>query len=169
MMRENQSSKNSKPVKLKLSSALDSLSLFLQWQQLLLRLPWRSINALIENRSSRPLGIWAPPHKAFDVVRACSAIKLDSYFPERLKPMTNTEKMMRYIRYSLNRSVEEEEERVNDVNGGRDGEDEVEFDLGAPLPFKLADVKTAIPKHCWVRDPWRSMNLLNNKQPWPPP
>ncbi|KAM1998403.1 hypothetical protein ACFX1R_006792 [Malus domestica] len=64
-------------------------------------------------------------------------------------------------------SVDEEEERVNGVNGDGDGEYEVGFDPGAPPPFKLADVKTAIPKHCWVRDLWRSMNLMNNKQPWP--
>ncbi|KAM1151259.1 hypothetical protein FF1_034063 [Malus domestica] len=44
-------------------------------------------------------------------------------------------------------SVEKEDERVNGVNGG---EEEVGFDLGAPPPFKLADVKAAIPKHCWL-------------------
>ncbi|KAM2927599.1 hypothetical protein COP2_034931 [Malus domestica] len=52
-------------------------------------------------------------------------------------------------------SVEEKDERVNDVNGDGDGKEEVGFDPGAPLPFKLADVKAAIPKHCWVKDPWR--------------
>ncbi|CAN6715560.1 unnamed protein product [Malus baccata var. baccata] len=57
-------------------------------------------------------------------------------------------------------SVEEEEERVNGVNGSGDGEEEVGFDPGAPPPFKLADVKAAIPKHCWVRDPWRSMSYV---------
>ncbi|CAN6581459.1 unnamed protein product [Malus baccata var. baccata] len=57
-------------------------------------------------------------------------------------------------------SFEEEEERVNGVNGGGDGEEEVGFDPGAPPPFKLADVKAAIPKHCWVKDPWRSMSYV---------
>lgn len=51
--------------------------------------------------------------------------------------------------------VEEENrggERV--VNGGE------EFDPAAPPPFKLSDIKAAIPKHCWVKDPWRSMGYV---------
>jgi acyl-lipid omega-3 desaturase len=32
-----------------------------------------------------------------------------------------------------------------------------EFDPGAPPPFGLAEIRAAIPKHCWVKDPWRSM------------
>ncbi|XP_074287204.1 omega-3 fatty acid desaturase, chloroplastic-like [Silene latifolia] len=35
-----------------------------------------------------------------------------------------------------------------------------EFDFGAAPPFKLADIKNAIPKHCWVKDPWRSMSYV---------
>ncbi|KAM1068106.1 hypothetical protein ACFX2I_000106 [Malus domestica] len=57
-------------------------------------------------------------------------------------------------------SVEEEEKGVNGVNGGEDGEKEVGFDPSAPLPFKLANVKAAIPKHCWVRDQYRSMSYV---------
>ncbi|XP_076890940.1 sn-2 acyl-lipid omega-3 desaturase (ferredoxin), chloroplastic-like [Bidens hawaiensis] len=34
------------------------------------------------------------------------------------------------------------------------------FDAGAPPPFKLADIRAAIPKHCWVKDPWRSMGYV---------
>ncbi|KAI4372924.1 hypothetical protein MLD38_011104 [Melastoma candidum] len=34
------------------------------------------------------------------------------------------------------------------------------WDLSAPPPFKLADIKAAIPKHCWVKDPWRSMSYV---------
>ncbi|KAL1535532.1 Omega-3 fatty acid desaturase, chloroplastic [Salvia divinorum] len=50
----------------------------------------------------------------------------------------------------------EERERVvvNGVGGG-DG-----FDPGAPPPFKLADIRAAIPKHCWVKNPWRSMSYV---------
>ncbi|GJN10591.1 hypothetical protein PR202_ga28698 [Eleusine coracana subsp. coracana] len=37
--------------------------------------------------------------------------------------------------------------------------DEV-FDAGSPPPFGLADIRAAIPKHCWVKDPWRSMSYV---------
>ncbi|KAG5553140.1 hypothetical protein RHGRI_011112 [Rhododendron griersonianum] len=46
------------------------------------------------------------------------------------------------------------DERSERING------EVDFDPGAPPPFKLADIRAAIPKHCWVRDPWRSMSYV---------
>lgn len=39
------------------------------------------------------------------------------------------------------------------------GEDE-DFDPSAPPPFRMADLRAAIPKHCWVRDPWRSLSYL---------
>ncbi|XP_021769198.1 omega-3 fatty acid desaturase, chloroplastic-like [Chenopodium quinoa] len=35
-----------------------------------------------------------------------------------------------------------------------------EFNPGAPPPFKLADIKNAIPKHCWVKNPWKSMSFV---------
>ncbi|PWA34657.1 hypothetical protein CTI12_AA616970 [Artemisia annua] len=35
-----------------------------------------------------------------------------------------------------------------------------EFDPSAPPPFTLADIRAAIPKHCWVKDPWRSMSYV---------
>ncbi|KAK6122037.1 hypothetical protein DH2020_044220 [Rehmannia glutinosa] len=34
------------------------------------------------------------------------------------------------------------------------------FDPGAPPPFKLSDIKATIPKHCWVKDPWKSMSFV---------
>jgi acyl-lipid omega-3 desaturase len=58
--------------------------------------------------------------------------------------------------------VEEDKRSVNPqgeevaaaaVNGG-------EFDPGAPPPFGLAEIRAAIPKHCWVKDPWRSMSYV---------
>lgn len=39
-------------------------------------------------------------------------------------------------------------------------EDDGEFDPGAAPPFKLADIRAAIPKHCWVKNPWRSMSYV---------
>ncbi|KAL7614455.1 hypothetical protein Lser_V15G09006 [Lactuca serriola] len=35
-----------------------------------------------------------------------------------------------------------------------------EFDPSAPPPFTLADIRASIPKHCWVKDPWRSMSYV---------
>lgn len=53
---------------------------------------------------------------------------------------------------------EDSQERV------REEEEEVEcfedFNPGAAPPFKLADIRAAIPKHCWVKDPWRSMSYV---------
>lgn len=58
-------------------------------------------------------------------------------------------------------SVEGEEkrgEKINGVNGFK--EEETGFDPGAPPPFNLADIRAAIPKHCWVKDPWKSMSYV---------
>ncbi|KAL8539186.1 hypothetical protein ACS0TY_000984 [Phlomoides rotata] len=35
-----------------------------------------------------------------------------------------------------------------------------EFDPGAPPPFNLSDIRAAIPKHCWVKNPWKSMSYV---------
>jgi acyl-lipid omega-3 desaturase len=63
----------------------------------------------------------------------------------------------------LNSAVEEDRGSVNPqgeetkaatkANGG-------EFDPGAPPPFGLAEIRAVIPKHCWVKDPWRSMSYV---------
>lgn len=53
-------------------------------------------------------------------------------------------------------SVVEEEER--EIVNGLENEDK--FDPGLPPPFRLADIRAAIPKHCWVKDPWRSMGYV---------
>lgn len=58
--------------------------------------------------------------------------------------------------------------RVDTIEGGEriNGANEVvekelpEFDPSAPPPFKLADIRAAIPKHCWVKDPWKSMSYV---------
>ncbi|KAL3585778.1 hypothetical protein D5086_012645 [Populus alba] len=53
----------------------------------------------------------------------------------------------------------EEDNEVIGFNGV--GEDEeTKFDPGSPPPFKLSDIRTAIPKHCWVKDPWKSMSYV---------
>ncbi|KAL2938858.1 Omega-3 fatty acid desaturase chloroplastic, partial [Bienertia sinuspersici] len=49
--------------------------------------------------------------------------------------------------------MRENDDKLNDVNGVG------EFDPGYS-PFKLSDIKNAIPKHCWVKNPWRSMSYV---------
>ncbi|KAJ0034148.1 hypothetical protein Pint_26453 [Pistacia integerrima] len=46
------------------------------------------------------------------------------------------------------------------INGVREEEDGGEFDPAAPPPFKLSDIRAAIPQHCWVKNPWRSMSYV---------
>ncbi|KAJ6750328.1 hypothetical protein OIU85_000914 [Salix viminalis] len=53
---------------------------------------------------------------------------------------------------------DEDDNKVTGFNGV--GEEEIEFDPGSPPPFNLSDVRAAIPKHCWVKDPWRSMSYV---------
>lgn len=55
-------------------------------------------------------------------------------------------------------SVGEEYEETESVNGV-EGDGEL-FDPSSPPPFNLADIRAAIPKHCWVKDPWRSMSYV---------
>ncbi|PNT56704.2 hypothetical protein POPTR_001G252900v4 [Populus trichocarpa] len=46
----------------------------------------------------------------------------------------------------------------NDTVDGIDGEGD--FDPSAPPPFKIAEIRAAIPKHCWVKNPWRSLSYV---------
>ncbi|KAJ6746936.1 TEMPERATURE-SENSITIVE SN-2 ACYL-LIPID OMEGA-3 DESATURASE (FERREDOXIN) CHLOROPLASTIC [Salix koriyanagi] len=43
----------------------------------------------------------------------------------------------------------EEDNKVIGFNGVGE-EEETEFDPGSPPPFKLSDIRAAIPKHCWL-------------------
>jgi len=43
-------------------------------------------------------------------------------------------------------------------NGAR--EDQSYFDPGAPPPFKIADIRAAIPKHCWEKSTLRSLSYV---------
>lgn len=44
--------------------------------------------------------------------------------------------------------------RINGVS------EEDEFDPGAAPPFKLSDIRAAIPKHCFVKNAWRSISYV---------
>ncbi len=39
-------------------------------------------------------------------------------------------------------------------------EEDREFDPSMPPPFTLADIRAAIPKHCWAKNPWKSMSFV---------
>ncbi|XP_074591000.1 omega-3 fatty acid desaturase, chloroplastic-like [Curcuma longa] len=55
---------------------------------------------------------------------------------------------------TLNEAVSNGEPRDEGAGKAED------FDPGMPPPFGLTEIRTAIPKHCWVKDPWRSMSYV---------
>lgn len=54
------------------------------------------------------------------------------------------------LRVALPEEEEIEEEKTQEAG----------FDPGSPPPFNLAEIRAAIPKHCWIKDPWRSMSYV---------
>ncbi|KAF2291653.1 hypothetical protein GH714_027879 [Hevea brasiliensis] len=46
------------------------------------------------------------------------------------------------------------------VNGVHPVDGDDDFDAGNPPPFKIAQIRAAIPKHCWVKNPWRSLSYI---------
>ncbi|KAK2376468.1 omega-3 fatty acid desaturase, chloroplastic [Trifolium repens] len=46
---------------------------------------------------------------------------------------------------------------MENSNGGHVNTD---FDPSAPPPFKIAEIRAAIPKHCWVKNTWRSLSYV---------
>ncbi|KAL0926291.1 hypothetical protein M5K25_002508 [Dendrobium thyrsiflorum] len=54
------------------------------------------------------------------------------------------------------RPIVVEEEKRENVSGIQTEE----FDPGMPPPFGLAEIRAAIPKHCWVKNTWRSMSYV---------
>ncbi|KAM3228984.1 hypothetical protein ACQJBY_060113 [Aegilops geniculata] len=53
-----------------------------------------------------------------------------------------------------------EEDKRSLGGAGEAGSSSAGFNPGAPPPFGLAEIRAAIPKHCWVKDPWRSMSYV---------
>lgn len=45
-------------------------------------------------------------------------------------------------------------------NGKKHHQQQTYFDPSAPPPFKIAEIRAAIPKHCWVKNPWRSLSYV---------
>ncbi|CAK7331184.1 unnamed protein product [Dovyalis caffra] len=51
--------------------------------------------------------------------------------------------------------------KKNASNGTVDGIDgKGNFDPSAPPPFNIAEIRAAIPKHCWVKNPGRSLSYV---------
>lgn len=44
--------------------------------------------------------------------------------------------------------------KINEVHEQND------FDFSAPPPFRIADIRAAIPQHCWVKSVWRSLSYV---------
>ncbi|MCD7466986.1 fatty acid desaturase (DSD1) [Datura stramonium] len=49
---------------------------------------------------------------------------------------------------------------ISEIDDKTSNEMELDFDPSAPPPFKLAEIRNAIPKHCWVKDPFRSLSYV---------
>lgn len=81
--------------------------------------------------------------------------------PKSFAPLLGVSGGLRERKWGLNVSVPlrvasaEEEERESGNLGNEGG-----FDPAAPPPFKLADIRAAIPKHCWEKNPWKSMSYV---------
>ncbi|KAK6786011.1 hypothetical protein RDI58_014536 [Solanum bulbocastanum] len=37
---------------------------------------------------------------------------------------------------------------------------ELKFDSSSLPPFKLSEIRAAIPKHCWIKNPWKSLSYV---------
>ncbi|WOL06334.1 chloroplast omega-3 fatty acid desaturase 7 [Canna indica] len=51
-------------------------------------------------------------------------------------------------------TIGEEEEEENETLAGR------ALESAKPPPFKIGDIRAAIPGHCWVKNPWRSLSYV---------
>ncbi|CAN1809062.1 Acyl-lipid omega-3 desaturase (cytochrome b5), endoplasmic reticulum [Linum perenne] len=46
------------------------------------------------------------------------------------------------------------------ANGTKKADSDFDFDPSAAPPFKIADIRAAIPPHCWVKSPLRSLSYV---------
>ncbi|KAI5066107.1 hypothetical protein GOP47_0018731 [Adiantum capillus-veneris] len=49
---------------------------------------------------------------------------------------------------------------IQEDDGNREKIEHEAFSFTNPPPFTLADIRAAIPKHCWVKDPWKSFSYV---------
>ncbi|PIA59453.1 hypothetical protein AQUCO_00400377v1 [Aquilegia coerulea] len=89
-------------------------------------------------------------------------LSLLSSFQKGLQLLTNPTTTIKSSKSSSNVNVGSGKKMFNGNNGiggGGDGEEDG-FDFSAPPPFKIADIRAAIPKHCWVKDPLKSLSYV---------
>ncbi|KAG9143501.1 hypothetical protein Leryth_016487 [Lithospermum erythrorhizon] len=55
---------------------------------------------------------------------------------------------------------EEEFRKAYGKNNEKKSSGESESDLSAPPPFKIGEIRAAIPAHCWVKNPWKSLSYV---------
>ncbi|KAG9131735.1 hypothetical protein Leryth_009482 [Lithospermum erythrorhizon] len=56
--------------------------------------------------------------------------------------------------------LEEEFRKAYGLNDEKSGASAGNGDLSAPPPFKIGEIRAAIPAHCWVKDPWKSLSYV---------
>ncbi|GKV26187.1 hypothetical protein SLEP1_g35532 [Rubroshorea leprosula] len=61
------------------------------------------------------------------------------------------------VEESSPRVMERKGEQMNGVHGIYSQQD---FDPSAAPSFRIAQIRAAIPNHCWVKNPWRSMSYV---------
>lgn len=49
---------------------------------------------------------------------------------------------------------------ISEIDDKTNNKTELEFDPSDPPPFRLVEIRNAIPKHCWVKDPFRSFSYV---------
>lgn len=57
------------------------------------------------------------------------------------------------------KEMEKGGENANGFGHGIGHKDD-DFDPSAPPPFRIAEIRAAIPKHCWIKNPWRSLSYV---------
>ncbi|KAH7656783.1 omega-3 fatty acid desaturase (delta-15 desaturase) protein [Dioscorea alata] len=45
-------------------------------------------------------------------------------------------------------------------NAGAKEMGKIDFDAGKPPPFRISEIREAIPKHCWEKNAWKSMSYV---------
>ena len=109
-------------------------------------------------------GLRALPTKAFPRIRPVTGPSRIQALPAVGRAINPTRPLSRdwALGVSAPLKVSFLAEEGNNINGAVSEKEQAkeEFDPGSPPPFGLAEIRAAIPKHCWVKDTWRSMSYV---------